>query len=408
MVVAGRVARADGRRRDHDGRGRGHRDDHRAGRPAANAARRPRRSSPRASRRPSRSSPSSARAQADLAAARRQAGQGVPDLPRLRRRRLRRRRGRARATWRDGAARSPTSRSARARSTRSRPGAQGRARPAQFEGREKELSAAYRSVQKKLIRQRILRDKVRIDGRGLADIRPLSAEVEVIPRVHGSALFERGETQILGVTTLNMLRHGAAARHALPGDAASATCTTTTSRRTAPARPAASGSPKRREIGHGALAERALMPVLPSREEFPYAIRQVSEALGSNGSTSMGSVCASTLSLLNAGVPLQGAGRRHRDGPGVGHGRRQDRVRRDDRHPRRRGRVRRHGLQGRRHQGVRHRDPAGHQARRHPGLGAGRGADPGPRRAAAHPGRHGRGHRRAGRDVARTRRGSSR
>ena len=109
------------------------------------------------------------------------------------------------------------------------------------------------------------------------------------------------------------------------------------------------GSPKRREIGHGALAERALLPVLPAREEFPYAIRQVSEALGSNGSTSMGSVCASTMSLLNAGVPLQAPV------AGIAMGLVSDkvdgetRVRRAHRHPRRRGRVRRHGLQGRRH-----------------------------------------------------------
>ncbi|GAA3811915.1 polyribonucleotide nucleotidyltransferase [Cellulomonas soli] len=175
---------------------------------------------------------------------------------------------------------------------------------AQFEGREKELSAAYRSVQKKLIRQRILTDGFRIDGRGLRDIRTLSAEVEVLPRVHGSALFERGETQILGVTTLNMLRM----------EQQLDTLSPETRKRYmhnynfppySTGETGRVGSPKRREIGHGALAERALMPVLPSREEFPYAIRQVSEALGSNGSTSMGSVCASTLSLLNAGVPLR-------------------------------------------------------------------------------------------------------
>jgi len=174
----------------------------------------------------------------------------------------------------------------------------------QFAGREKELSAAYRAVTKKLVRQRILKDKVRIDGRGLADIRTLSAEVEVIPRVHGSALFERGETQILGVTTLNMLRM----------EQQMDTLSPETRKRYmhnynfppySTGETGRVGSPKRREIGHGALAERALMPVLPAREEFPYAIRQVSEALGSNGSTSMGSVCASTLSLLNAGVPLR-------------------------------------------------------------------------------------------------------
>ncbi len=175
---------------------------------------------------------------------------------------------------------------------------------AAFEGREKELSAALRSVQKQVIRHRILSDGFRIDGRGLRDIRTLSAEVEVLPRVHGSAIFERGETQIMGVTTLNMLRM----------EQQLDTLSPVTRKRYmhnynfppySTGETGRVGSPKRREIGHGALAERAIMPVLPSREEFPYAIRQVSEALGSNGSTSMGSVCASTLSLLNAGVPLR-------------------------------------------------------------------------------------------------------
>ncbi|MDQ3761770.1 MAG: polyribonucleotide nucleotidyltransferase [Actinomycetota bacterium] len=173
-----------------------------------------------------------------------------------------------------------------------------------FEGREKEISAAFRAVTKSAVRQRILRDKVRIDGRGVTDIRPLSAEVDIVPRAHGSALFERGETQILGVTTLNMLRMEQSLDSLSPE---------TTKRYLhhynfppySTGETGRVGSPKRREIGHGALAERALVPVLPSREEFPYAIRQVSEALGSNGSTSMGSVCASTMSLFNAGVPLK-------------------------------------------------------------------------------------------------------
>ncbi|MEZ7822398.1 MAG: polyribonucleotide nucleotidyltransferase [Candidatus Nanopelagicales bacterium] len=173
-----------------------------------------------------------------------------------------------------------------------------------FTGREKEVSAALRSVTKNSVRQRVLADGVRIDGRGLADIRTLSAEVDVIPRVHGSALFERGETQILGVTTLNMLRmeqqldtlNPESRKRYMHNYNFPPYSTGETGR---------VGSPKRREIGHGALAERALMPVLPTRAEFPYAIRQVSEALGSNGSTSMGSVCASTMSLLNAGVPLR-------------------------------------------------------------------------------------------------------
>jgi len=172
------------------------------------------------------------------------------------------------------------------------------------EGREKQVGAAFRGVTKKLVRQRILRDKVRIDGRTPTEIRRLTAEVGIVPLAHGSALFERGETQILGVTTLNMLRMEQMLdtlspenrkrymhNYNFPPYSVGETGRV--------------GSPKRREVGHGALAERALKPVLPSREDFPYAIRQVSEALGSNGSTSMGSVCASTMSLLHAGAPLK-------------------------------------------------------------------------------------------------------
>ena len=173
-----------------------------------------------------------------------------------------------------------------------------------YEGREKEVGAAFRSLTKKLVRQRILTDHFRIAGRGITDIRALAAEVAVVPRAHGSALFERGETQILGVTTLDMVKMAQQIDSLGPE----------TSKRYmhhynfppfSTGETGRVGSPKRREIGHGALAERALIPVLPSVEEFPYAIRQVSEALGSNGSTSMGSVCASTLALLNAGVPLK-------------------------------------------------------------------------------------------------------
>jgi polyribonucleotide nucleotidyltransferase len=173
--------------------------------------------------------------------------------------------------------------------------------PAEANG---QVSAAYKSVTKKIVRGRILTEGVRMDGRGLADIRPLDAEVQVLPRVHGSAIFQRGETQIMGVTTLNMLKMEQQIDSLSP----------ITKKRYlhhynfppySTGETGRVGSPKRREIGHGFLAERALVPVLPSREEFPYAIRQVSEALGSNGSTSMGSVCASTLSLLNAGVPLR-------------------------------------------------------------------------------------------------------
>ncbi|MEL0149910.1 MAG: polyribonucleotide nucleotidyltransferase, partial [Pontimonas sp.] len=166
------------------------------------------------------------------------------------------------------------------------------------------VSAAYKSVTKRVMRTRVLAEGVRIDGRGTSDLRVIDAEVDIIPRVHGSALFQRGETQIMGVTTLNMLKMEQQIDSLSP----------VTSKRYmhhynfppySTGETGRVGTPKRREIGHGFLAERALVPVLPGREDFPYAIRQVSEALGSNGSTSMGSVCASTLSMLNAGVPLK-------------------------------------------------------------------------------------------------------
>ena len=175
---------------------------------------------------------------------------------------------------------------------------------AKFEGRGNEISGAFRAVQKQVVRRNVLDNGVRIDGRGPRDIRALSSEVGVIPRVHGSGLFQRGETQVLGVTTLNMLDM----------EQKLDTLSSVKSKRYmhqydmppySTGETGRVGSPKRREVGHGALAERAIVPVLPVRDEFPYAIRQVSEAISSNGSTSMGAVCASTLALLNAGVPLR-------------------------------------------------------------------------------------------------------
>ena len=157
----------------------------------------------------------------------------------------------------------------------------------------KQIRGAYNALMKQIVRQKILSEGFRIDGRGVTDIRDLSVEVDLVPRAHGSSLFERGETQILGVTTLDMLKMEQQIDSLTPVESKRYMhhynfppySTGETGR---------VGSPKRREIGHGALAERALLPVIPSREDFPYAIRQVSEALGSNGSTSMGSVCAST------------------------------------------------------------------------------------------------------------------
>jgi polyribonucleotide nucleotidyltransferase len=170
--------------------------------------------------------------------------------------------------------------------------------------REKEVSAAYRSLTKELIRQRVVKEQTRLDGRGPRDIRPLEAEVGVLPRAHGSALFQRGETQVLNVTTLGMVRMEQIVDTLDPEDRKRymhhynfppfSTGETGFMR-----------GPKRREIGHGALAERALLPVIPDKEDFPYALRLVSEVLGSNGSSSMASVCASTLSLMDAGVPIK-------------------------------------------------------------------------------------------------------
>ncbi len=173
-----------------------------------------------------------------------------------------------------------------------------------FPERMKEVSAAFGSISKKVMRDRVLKDKIRIDGRNPKQLRELSAEISVLPRTHGSAIFNRGETQVLGVSTLNML----GLEQKLDTLSPEKTKRYMHNYNMPPYSTGETGrvgTPKRREIGHGALAERALIPVLPTREDFPYAIRQVSEAIGSNGSTSMASVCASSMALLNAGVPLK-------------------------------------------------------------------------------------------------------
>jgi polyribonucleotide nucleotidyltransferase len=178
--------------------------------------------------------------------------------------------------------------------------------PGAFSGREKEIKEAVRSLTKKLVRRRIVEEGVRIDGRGLTDLRPVSAEVGILPTAHGSGLFQRGETQVLNVCTLAMPRMNQLMDTLSPE---------TTKRymhhyNMAPwanGEVGRVGSPKRREIGHGALAARAVLPVVPGQEEFAYSLRLVSEVLSSNGSTSMASVCASSLSLMDAGVPTKAA-----------------------------------------------------------------------------------------------------
>jgi polyribonucleotide nucleotidyltransferase len=174
----------------------------------------------------------------------------------------------------------------------------------EFAGREGEIKQAVRSLTKKLVRERIATSGERMDGRTAKDIRPLSALVHVLPTAHGSGLFQRGDTQVLNVTTLGMPRMDQLLdtlgvdekkrymhHYNMPPSANGETGRV--------------GSPKRREIGHGLLAERALLPVIPPVEEFPYALRLVSEVLASNGSTSMASVCGSSLSLMDAGVPIK-------------------------------------------------------------------------------------------------------
>jgi polyribonucleotide nucleotidyltransferase len=176
--------------------------------------------------------------------------------------------------------------------------------PGDFAGREKEIKEAVRSLTKKLVRTRIVEEGLRIDGRGTTDLRPVSAEVGILPTAHGSGLFQRGETQVLDVCTLAMPRMNQLVDTLNPE---------TTKRFLhhynmppwANGETGRVGSPKRREIGHGALAGRAILPVVPSQEEFAYTLRLVSEVMSSNGSTSMASVCASSLSLMDAGVPIK-------------------------------------------------------------------------------------------------------
>ena len=172
-----------------------------------------------------------------------------------------------------------------------------------FPGQEKQIKEAVRSLTKKLVRKRVVDEGIRIDGRGPADLRPVSAEVGLISTAHGTGLFQRGETQVLNVLTMAMPKMNQMIDSITPE----------TSKRYmhdynmapwANGETGRVGTPKRREIGHGALAERALFPVVPSQEKFAYTLRLVSEVLSSNGSTSMASVCASSLSLMDAGVPI--------------------------------------------------------------------------------------------------------
>ena len=174
----------------------------------------------------------------------------------------------------------------------------------EYEGRDAELGEIFYKIQKEIVRKWLIEDHKRVDGRGINEIRPLSASVGILPRTHGSGLFSRGQTQVLTIATLGAVSESQTIdgldeevskrymhHYNFPSYSVG---------ETKPSR-----GPGRREIGHGALAEKALKPVIPSTEEFPYAIRLVSEVLSSNGSTSQGSVCGSTLALMDAGVPIK-------------------------------------------------------------------------------------------------------
>ena len=262
---------------------------------------------------------------------------------------------------------------------------------------------AFDKLEKNIIRQRIAVHKKRPDGRSEKEIRAIETEVGLLPRTHGSALFTRGQTQALSVVALGTTREEMRLDN----------LGLETSKRYfhhynfPPFSVGEAGfmrGPKRRDIGHGALAERALVPMIPSQDEFPYTIRVVSDILESNGSSSMASVCGSSLSLMDAGVPLQGAGRRRGDGPDQG-GRR---LHGPDRHRRRRGPPRRHGLQGRRHGERHHRAADGHQDHGRHVRDPARRAHAGARGPAVHPRQDGRVDRRAAHASCRASRRASR
>jgi polyribonucleotide nucleotidyltransferase len=173
-----------------------------------------------------------------------------------------------------------------------------------FAGQSGAVKEAVRSLTKKLVRKRVVEEGIRIDGRGPRDLRAVTSEVGTLPSAHGTGLFQRGETQVLNVCTLAMPRMNQML-DTLGPDNSKRYIHHYNMAPWANGETGRVGTPKRREIGHGALAERALLPVVPSQEEFAYAIRLVSEVLSSNGSTSMASVCASSLSLMDAGVPIK-------------------------------------------------------------------------------------------------------
>ena len=251
------------------------------------------------------------------------------------------------------------------------------------------LGSVFKGLEQEVVRGDIIRSGKRIDGRDLKTVRPIRSEVHVLPRAHGSALFTRGETQALVVATLGT---GEDEQYidALEGTRKERFLLHYNFPPYSVGETGRMGAPGRREIGHGKLAWRAVHPLMPTPEEFPYTVRIVSEITESNGSSSMATVCGASLALMDAGVPLEAPGGRHRHGPHQGG----QQLRRALRHPGRRGPSGRHGLQGGRHRAGRHLPADGHQDRRHHRGDHASGAGAGQRRPPAHPRRDGQGHSR--------------
>ena len=272
--------------------------------------------------------------------------------------------------------------------------------------RKTEAKAIFKELKEKVLREEVLTHGVRLDGRKFDEVRPIWIETGVLPRTHGSAVFTRGETQALVTCTLGTA-DDAQKIESFEGETWKSFMLHYNFPPFSVGEVGFMRGPGRREVGHGALAERALTPMMPTEEQFPYTVRIVSDILESNGSSSMASVCGGSLAMMDAGVPAEERGRRHRHGPRDGREERQ--VRGALRHRRRRRPLRRHGLQGGRHVRRHHRAADGHQGRRHHHRDHAQGARPGAPRPAAHPRQDARDDRRSRARASRcSRRASSR
>ena len=266
--------------------------------------------------------------------------------------------------------------------------------------RKVEAKHIFHELKEKVLRDEVLERNIRLDGRKFDEIRPIWCEASVLPRVHGSVVFTRGETQALVTCTLGTADDEQKIEH-VSGEFYKRFMLHYNFPPFSVGEVQFLRGPGRREVGHGALAERALAAVVPGEDKFSYTIRLVSDILESNGSSSMASVCGGSMAMMDAGVPIKAAVAGHRDGPH--HGREVGPLGRPLGHRRRRGPLRRHGLQGGRHGAGHHRAADGHQGDRHHLGDHEQGARPGAGRTAPHPGRDGQDARRHARQHVRVR-----